>query len=293
MRQSANQYEHEKEKEMISPYTKTVGCGVRALSSHNGATRVSLLLLASALLSASPAFAAHPLITDDAGTIGGGNRQIELNSEYGHDRQHGAGVLTEAGAGEIATSFSYGLSDAVDVVLGLPYQWASSEEDGVETGDEEGIGDTSLEVKWRFYEHNGLSLAVKPGLSLPSGNEEQGLGNGRATYGAMFITSREIAPWAFHLNLGYVRNENNTGDRKDIWHASLAGVVEVTATLKAVANIGVETNPNPAANTHPAFALAGFIWSVSDNLDLDLGVKGGLNEAETDITGMAGMALHF
>lgn len=261
------------------------GCG--------GSRKIFLLLLATALVPGRLALAAHPLITDDAGTNGGGNRQLELNGEYGRDKERSAGVLTEEGAGEIATSFSYGVSDAVDVVLGLPYQWARSEEDGVETGDEDGIGDTSLEVKWRFYENNGLSLAVKPGISLPSGNKDKGLGNGRATYGAVFITTQEIAPWAFHLNLGYVANDNKIGDRNEIWHASLAGALSMTAKLKAVANIGVQTNPDPASAKHPAFVLAGLIWAVFDNFDLDLGVKGGLNAVETDITGMAGMALRF
>ena len=60
----------------------------------------------------------------------------------------------------------------------------------------------------RFYEHADLSLAIKPGLTLPTGDDEKGLGTGKATYRLFFIASQEMDPWAFHLNLGYIRNEN-------------------------------------------------------------------------------------
>ena len=61
--------------------------------------------------------------------------------------------------GEMATILSYGITDNVDFVLGLPYQWKKTRIDGVittnatEQGD--GISDVSLEVKWRFFEKMG------------------------------------------------------------------------------------------------------------------------------------------
>jgi hypothetical protein len=42
-----------------------------------------------------------------------------------------------------------------------------------------------------------------------------------------------------------------------------------------------------------AFVLGGLIYSLSENLDLDLGVKGGLTHTETDIAIMAGLAWRF
>jgi hypothetical protein len=33
-------------------------------------------------------------------------------------------------------------------------------------------------VKWRFYEKDGLSFAIKPGIILPTGEEDKGLGDG-------------------------------------------------------------------------------------------------------------------
>ena len=239
------------------------------------------------------AFAAHPLITDDTGTQGKKKFQLEVNSEFNYDKETEEGVTVKETGGEVATVLSYGVTDNVDVVLGLPYQWSKVKEDSEVTSKENGISDMSLELKWRFYEKDGLSLALKPGMTLPTGDDEKGLGAGRATYGLYFITTKEIEPWTFHLNLGYVRNENKSDERKDIWHASLAGEVEVVKNLKVVANIGAERNPDETSSTHPAFILGGLIYSVSENFDIDFGVKGGLNKPETDYAILAGIALRF
>lgn len=193
----------------------------------------------------------------------------------------------------MATILSYGISDNADIVLGIPYQWKRAWKDSTLDSDVDGISDISLESKWRFYEKDGLSLALKPGITLPTGDEDKGLGTGRATYSMFFISTKEIEPWAFHLNFGYTRNENKVDERKDIWHASLASEVKVLKDLKVVANIGMERNPDKASNTHPAFILGGLIYSVTENFDIDIGIKGGLNKLETDATFLAGIALRF
>ena len=253
-------------------------------------------------------YAAHPLITDDTGTQGKGKFQLEVNSEFSYEKeqQYNADedkweTKKETG-GELATILSYGIIDNLDVVLGFPYQWKKTRIDGVvttnptEQGD--GISDLSLEVKWRFYEKDGLSFALKPGITLPTGNENKGLGNGRVSYGLMFITTKEIKPWAFHLNLGHTRNEyklqaDKDANRNDIWHTSLAAEVEVMKDIKVVGNIGMERNPDKTSNTYPAFILGGLIYSISENIAIDMGVKGGLNKPETDLTFLAGIAFKF
>jgi len=244
------------------------------------------------------AFAAHPLITDDTGSQGKGELLIELNSEFTHDKETEDDVIIKETGGEAATIMSYGIADSADVVIGLPYQWSRAKEDGDIISDEEGISDMSLEVKWRFFEGDGLSLAVKPGITLPTGDEEKGLGNGRTSYGFTLITTREIEPWAFHLNLTYTRNEyklkeDKEANKKDIWHVSLAAEAEVAKNLRLVANVGMERNADKESNTHPAFALGGLIYSLSEDFDIDAGVKAGLNKPETDYTLLAGIARRF
>lgn len=244
------------------------------------------------------AFAAHPLITDDTGTQGKGKFQLEVNSEFSYDKETKEGVTEKETGSKVAAALSYGVIDNVDIVLGLPNQWKKSTEDSTVTSDVSGVSDMSLEVKWRFFDKGGLSFALKPGITLPTGDENKGLGNGRASYGLTFITTKEMDPWAFHFNLGYTNNEyklqtDNDANRKGIWHISLASEVEVVKNLKAVANIGMERNPDKTSNTHSAFILGGIIYSIAENLDIDFGIKGGLNKPETDYAILAGIAWRF
>jgi len=101
-----------------------------------------------------------------------------------------------------------------------------------------------------------------------------------------------------HCNAGYSRNNyrDDAADeatRDDIWHASVAAEINMSDNLRAVANIGMETSEEQSNDNHPAFLIGCMIWGVSDNLDLDLGVKCGLNDAETDTALLAGLAARF
>jgi hypothetical protein len=254
-------------------------------------TMVTFVFGALILGIADPVSAAHPLITDDTGTQGKGKAQLEFIGEYGVDKEEG--VAEKSFEAPMVPFLSYGLSDAIDLVFGLPYAAVRVEDTGTTT-TVRGATDMSIELKARVYEKDGLSFAVKPGVSLPTGDEEKGLGNGKVSYSTFFIATKEAGPWAFHVNVGYARNEyklqaDEDANRKDIWHVSLASQVEVVKGLNVVANIGMERNPEKASNTHPAFILGGVIYSATENLDVDLGIKGGLNKAEMDYSLLAGV----
>jgi hypothetical protein len=236
----------------------------------------------------NPSRAAHPLITDDAGTVGKGSVQMELNYEYAHERNEGV----KENEHEIETVVTYGLIDQVDLVLALPFLFTRSEEEG-SRDREEGIGDMSFEVKWRFYECNGLSLALKPGITFPTGEDDRGLGTGRVGATAFFIASQEWEPWAFHFNLGYMRNENKVDERRDLYHVSLAAEWEVAKWVKLVGNVGAEANTDRTSDTPAAFILGGLIFPVTEWLEVDVGIKGGLTRPEADYSLLAGMCFHF
>jgi hypothetical protein len=258
-----------------------------------------LLLTGTALLlTVGTAFAAHPLITDDTGTQGHRKFQLEVNGEYGRDRESLDGIDTSETSAGLETVLSGGLTDTMDLVVAVPWVWSRVKEGGVVTSDVNGPGDLALELKWRFLEYKGFSLAVKPGMTFPTGNEKRGLGNGKVSYGATMIASQKLEPITLHLNLAYTHNEfkldlDKESSRRDIWHASLAATCEVLEDLQLVANVGMESNGDRGSHTWPAFVLGGAIYSLTENLDLDLGIKGGLNKQEPDLALMAGVAWRF
>ena len=77
------------------------------------------LMVCFGVMFASVSFAAHPLITDDTGTQGKGKFQLEVNGEYGHDKDDGVTTKTT----QAAAALSYGVTEPIDIVLGIPYQY--------------------------------------------------------------------------------------------------------------------------------------------------------------------------
>jgi len=134
---------------------------------------VGRLLLIGVLMSPAAVWAAHPLITDDAGTQEKGNFQFELNGQYDSDEETVSDVNVKSTGWQVGTTLSYGIIDTVDLVLSLPYQWGEVKEDGFTAYDEKGISDTVFEVKWQFFEKDGLGLALKPGVRFPTGDDRK------------------------------------------------------------------------------------------------------------------------
>jgi len=245
-------------------------------------------LAVSIALIPGTSYAAIPLITDDTGTQGKGKFQLELFGEYADDKQESA---TNSN-GAFSATLTYGVADPVDIILSIPYQFWHSDDSGSKMS-ESGLSDLAIETKWRFHEKEGLGFALKPGFTIPTGDDKKDLGNGKMTYYLYFITSKEMNPWLFYLNLAYVRNENKNDDRKDIWHVSFASTVEVAKNLKFVGDIGVESNPERSSSNPPAYILGGLIYSPKENFDIGLGLKDGLTKSETDIAVRGGVAWRF
>lgn len=258
-----------------------------------------LLIISSIILLCLPriASAAHPLISDDSGTQGKGKWQLEIMGEYDFDKTNSIGpagteTSTKDRNAELRNVLTYGISDPVDLVLSVPYQWKRSDTDGNVTSSK-GFSDITLEVKWRFFEKDGLGIAVKPGVILPTGDKDEDLGAGRTGFTLFLLATKELPLWAFNFNLGYKRNENRIDERVDIWHVSASAEYKVRKEFRLVANIGAERNTDLDSKTAPAFALAGFIYSVAENCDFDMGVKYGLNYPETDLALLMGLTFRF
>lgn len=240
-------------------------------------------------LFAGSAFAAHPLITDDTGTQGKGRFQVEVNGEQTHDRDRKIKTTTT----QLASTLTYGITEPLDLVLTLPYQHLKTDGAEGETIKTNGISDLTLDLKWRFHEKDGLSFALKPGITIPTGDDTKGLGAERATYRLFFIGTKEAKPWTFHVNLGYIRNQNSHNARENLLHASLATAAEIENGLKIVVNIGIESDADRSSHNHPAFVLAGLIYALSESFEIDCGIKGGITKPESDYSVLAGITYRY
>ena len=217
---------------------------------------------------ATAVHAAHPLITEDTGTQGRGGWQLELNVE----RQRDSG----ASATQWGSTLSYGFVDEADLQVGLPYR------------ENPGRGDLAIDVKWRFRQRDVLSLGLKPGITLPTGDEERGLGTGRTTVGSLAILSYEPEGWSFHTHAGYRHNRNSLGEPESLRHLSGSIWLKPSAQLKLVADLSTDSGGGQTLRQY----VLGFIYSVTRDIDLDAGLR----RSRAPATGralMAGLTLRW
>jgi hypothetical protein len=234
---------------------------------------------AAAILFASGAYGAHPLNTEDTGVQGRGKWQLELNGERNQDRVDNE---TVRGA-QAAAVLSYGITDSTDLQAGVNWQ---------DLGPERGAGDAVAAVKWRFWERDPWSLGLRAGVTLPTGDEERGLGTGRTTWSALLIGQYEGERWIFLSHLGYRRNRNNSGDRESIREISGAMLYKATENLKLALDAARTTNSDPASEQALRQLVVGFIWSMTKDVDLDAGIRRG-NDPAVDKAVMAGLTLRW
>ena len=250
--------------------------------------------------------AANPYVTDDTGTQGAGKWQLELLAESTrHARTADAGpgnAHQVRRASTINPVLSYGVLGNLDIALGLNRARQRIIEDGLDIQSAHGAGDSTLELKWRFYERDGLSLALKPGLVLPTGDENQGLGTGRLSWGANFILAREAGSWAFLANVAYTqarykRPADAEANHAHLWRVSAGFGYALREDLRLAGEAGVRTNAArddpflPGRNGH--FAMLGLIYSPSERIDLDAGIRTSFSRGEIDKAFLLGAALRW
>lgn len=243
------------------------------------------IFIAAALAAISPSGAAafHPLIGEDTLFLGKDVKQAELGFEHSVSR-NGTRLTTNAGTAEL----SYGLFDRVDVLMSAVWHGWNSR--GI---SQSGIGDVGLEAKFAVGEKSGWAYALKPGFSLPAGDEGKSLGAGKGGVWLYGVAGRQSGPWEFYLNAGYLLNRNTLGERENILKGSGAAVREVMPKVKASAELAAETNRDKASSSTPVSSVLGLIWSPYPTLDLDAGFRLGLTDSAADETLLLGLTLRM
>lgn len=249
-------------------------------------TPIAPPLLAAALWAlAGPIHAAHPLISDDTATQGSGNWQLEANTDHTRTREAGIGVWER----EANLQLTHGVAEALDVMVNLPWLYHSESDQAVQRG----IGDLTLLAKWRFHDNGrGWTLGLRPELTLPSGSESRGLGNGRATASLTLLSQLESGAWTWLANAGYTYNDNRAGDRKHLWAASTALLYAVGEQWTLAADIGTARAADVSVDTE-RYGLLGVICHLGRDIDLDVGWRRSLGAGPIARTLGAGLTLRW
>jgi hypothetical protein len=227
----------------------------------NSQRSVATTVLA-ALGLAGAAHAAHPLATEDTGTQGAGN--VEFENGLSRARSGGTRVVA------YQPQLSYGSLPALDVIV-QPV-WLSSKADGA--GTVRGLGDTNVDVKWRFSGAAPLSLGVRAGVMFATSQHGLGLPHGDVSPHALLVATYDAAPYAVHGNVGVTYNPQNSGSREWVGRVSGALMWAGSEQLTLTAEVEAQANADPARKAWQGAWLAGVIYTIRPGLDLDGGFQG-------------------
>ena len=205
------------------------------------------------------------MLSEDTGTQGAGNFELEL----GYDWSGLDGMRSFL----FQPQLSYGTSPGVDLIV-QPSWLRDTDPAGART---QGLGDTNMDFKWRFFGAAPLSLGVRAGIELPTAQQGQGLPPGRIGTHGILVATIDAAPWAFDLNAGYAHLDLTPGFRADLAHFSAAAQFTVNEHLVLVFDTSADSDPDPTQPKLMGVALVGIIYSVHAGLDLDAGFRERLN----------------
>jgi hypothetical protein len=181
------------------------------------------------LTATTQAWAGPPFLTDDPEPTENGHWEIYAPLLEGE----GNGANFEGSTG---VELNYGAAPDVQITLGLPV--AVSHDSGHTRW---GAGDVSLSVKYRFY-HNedlGLSIAVFPGMTVPTASK--GMGAGSVTGLLPIWFQKDSGAWSVFGGGGYAINPGD-GNRD-----YLTGAFAVSRQFTPNLTIGLEAERNGAA----------------------------------------------
>ena len=130
---------------------------------------------------------------------------------------------------------------------------------------ERGLSDTSVGVKWRFLEEDPHlpQMAVYPQVTVPTGDDRRGLGEGKPSYRLPLVVQKSWGRWTVFGNVGAVL-QSRPGS-PNFWFHGLTVLREVSPNLE----LGVEEYGNSPIDRDEPSSLgfnAGGIWMASETV---------------------------
>ena len=223
--------------------------------------------------------AGHPLGTEDAGTQGKGNVEVEFNLE----RQHGNDGTKILSLGNIITM---GVVPKIDLAVAYAYDFTKAE-DGTKS---RAMGPVVATLKTAIIEgkYRLPTIGVKAGFSLPTAEGDQA---------ALLATA--IAQWSFEpmtvfANVGADVGTHLAGnaEKNSSIRASVAGTYDLRKEWSLLSELLWEQQTSPSASS-TAEGLIGAKKEITETLSVNGGVRWGLNGDSPHVTCLLGFTLGF
>jgi len=240
----------------------------------------------------------RPGFTNGPRTVDAGHFQVETGLfEYGRDHHHTdfSRVRTETFTwGD--TELRIGLANWIELDIAIPFYTEQRDKDPSlrHTERTSGIGDLVVGAKINFWGNDGKGTAggFNLGLKLPTASHN--LGNGKVEPAGLFLFDFPLpAGFDLEMNNGVAVRLNDSGHG---YHADLINSVAISHPIIGPVSAFVEfyTSFDPKhSGTWVGTTDFGFIWQVTNSLQLDAGMNIGVSRAADDLETFLGVSYRF
>lgn len=191
----------------------------------------------------------------------------------------------------------FGIDARSEVQIGwTPYGTVRTRDSAARMVDRSGgTGDVMLAFKHSLAapDGSGLSLAVQPFATLPTGGEAIGAGDWSAGLIAPF--SMDIGRgMSFQLSPEIDAAVDADGKGRHVAYGSVAGLgIDLSQAVNAAIELSAFHDDDPDGHVTEWLAATSLAWTVSDRLQLDAGGAFGLNSDSPDARLYVGVARRF
>ena len=225
------------------------------------------------------ALGGHPFGTEDAGTQGKGNVEVEFNLEQQHGNE---GTKTTS----LGNTLTMGISRKLDLAVGYAYDFTKAG-DGTRS---RAMGPVEATLKAALIEGKGPvpTLGVKAGVSLPTAEGEQ------TAFLATAIAEWTFEPLEVFANVGTDIGTQLAGnaDASTLTRVSVAGSYEVRKEWYLLSELLREKQTSPSTPSSLEW-LIGAKKEITETFSVDVGTRWGLNDHSPNVTYLLGFTLGF
>jgi len=183
----------------------------------------SVILICSALMPI-PGYAGPPFQTDDPEPVDYKHWESYVASQFKHDKDGDSVTLPQV-------EINYGILPNTMIHLIIPFQYNSPSGEKAHYG----YGDTEFGIKFRFIQETERipMVGTFPLVEIPTGNHDEGLGNGTAQLFIPLWLQKSWGPWTSYGGGGYWINPGDGNKNWWFWGWEVQREISKALTLGA------------------------------------------------------------
>ena len=211
------------------------------------------------------AMAGPPFLTDDPEPVEYQHWGVYIATQYMHDRDQDSATLPHL-------EINYGIMPNVQIHLIAPLVYVKPEG----SGSQYGYGDTELGVKYRFIQETDHipQVGIFPLVELPTGDSNEGLGNGKTQYFLPIWLQKSWGAWTTYGGGGYWINPGE--GNKDWWQFGWLIQRDINKALTLGTELYYKTASTSNSNDTIGYTV-GAVINITENHHMLLSIGQDIN----------------